>query len=129
MKKYLLLLSFALITLQLQAEERRTVYCSTTTSGYVSIDYGQPHLNKNWLVDENGKSIYFRSMIGVMNYMTERGWHYEGKITSVESETILDKFEIDSSTLLIFSKEITSSEQITEGLLTRYMLMEQQALK
>ena len=68
MKKYLLLLSFALITLQLQAEERRTVYCSTTTSGYVSIDYGQPHLNKNWLVDENGKFVRMALILKLLEW-------------------------------------------------------------
>ena len=80
----------------------------------------------NTLVDENGKAIYFNSIIGAMNYMSQRGWKYEFNITSVNSN-ILDNCKIESSTKLIFSKSITSKEEITEGILTRQMLREQNA--
>lgn len=125
MKRMLLLLSFALTVNTLYAEGERTVYCSTTTDGYVRIDYGQRDQKKNLLVDENGRSIYFRSMVAVMNYMAERGWNYESEITTVESD-IFEPNEIESHTLLIFSKRIDSMEEITEGLLTQQMFLEQQ---
>ena len=78
---------------------------------------------RNTLVDENGKAIYFRSFIGAMNYMSERGWRFVGDKKDV-SQSIMDKSDIDVTTTLIFAKEITSAEQITEGITTRQMYVE-----
>ena len=81
---------------------------------------------KRALVDENGEAIYFNSIIGAMNYMSERGWMfmYEQKNYS---QSVLDRDNISVSTTLIFSKQVTAPEQITEGICTRQMLREQNA--
>ena len=126
MKKFITLFTATLITVVATATEPHTAYCSLSGASYSQIDYGQKSLLGNTLVDENGKAIYFNSIIGAMNYMSQRGWKYEFNITSVNSN-ILDNCKIESSTKLIFSKSITSKEEITEGILTRQMLREQNA--
>lgn len=124
MRKIFTLIATLLISFAATAAEPYTVYCSLTGASYSQIDYGQKSLLRNTLVNENGEAIYFNSIIGAMNYMSERGWKYEFNITSVNSN-ILDNCKIESSTKLIFSKSITSKEEITEGILTRQMLREQ----
>lgn len=126
MKKFIALFTATLIAVAATAAEPYTVYCSLSGASYSQIDYGQKSLLGNTLVNENGKAIYFNSIIGAMNYMSQRGWKYEFNITSVNSN-ILDSCKIESSTKLIFSKSITSKEEITEGILTRQMLREQTA--
>lgn len=124
MKKFIALFTATLIALVATATEPYTVYCSLSGASYSQIDYGQISLLRNTLVNENGEAIYFNSIIGAMNYMSERGWKYEFNITSVNSD-ILDNCKIESSTKLIFSKSITSKEEITEGILTRQLYNEQ----
>ena len=126
MKKFITLFTATLIAVVATATEPHTIYCSLSGASYSQIDYGQKSLLGNTLVDDNGKAIYFNSIIGAMNYMSQRGWKYEFNITSVNSN-ILDNCKIESSTKLIFSKSITSKEEITEGILTRQMLREQNA--
>ena len=126
MKKFITLFTATLIAVSAIATEPYTMYCSLSGASYSQIDYGQKSLLRNTLVDENGEAIYFNSIIGAMNYMSQRGWKYEFNITSVNSN-ILDNYKIESSTKLIFSKSITTKEEITEGILTRQMLREQNA--
>jgi hypothetical protein len=126
MKKLFSLFIALLTVTALTAQQPYTAYCSLSGGSYSQLDYGQESLAKNTLVDENGKPIYFNSFIGMLNYMSQRGWKYEFNITSVNSN-ILDSCKIESSTKLIFSKSITSKEEITEGILTRQMLREQNA--
>lgn len=113
-----------LISFTAAATEPYTLYCSLSGASYSQIDYGQKSLLRNNLVDENGVAIYFNSPICAINYMAERGWKYEGEITTVSSN-IADPKRIESSTKLIFSKSITSKEEITEGLLTRQIYLGQ----
>ena len=124
MKKFITLFTATLIAVSAIATEPYTVYCSLSGASYSQIDYGQKSLLRNTLVNENGEAIYFNSIIGAMNYMSERGWKYEFNITSVNSN-ILDNCKIESSTKLIFSKSITSKEEITDGILTRQLYKEQ----
>lgn len=124
MKKFITLFTATLIAVSAIATEPYTIYCSLSGASYSQIDYGQKSLLRNTLVNENGEAIYFNSIIGAMNYMSERGWKYEFNITSVNSN-ILDNCKIESSTKLIFSKSITSKEEITEGILTRQLYKEQ----
>lgn len=90
------------------------------------MDYGQESLAKNTLVDENGKPIYFNSVIGMLNYMSERGWEFIAPLTTVDSSEILGEFKVSSNTKWLFKKEVASSEEIAEGLMTRlrYQQME-----
>ncbi len=124
MKRLITLLLLSL-SLTAQAQESRTVYCSISgTSGYVCIDYGQDDLRKNWIVNSNGTGINFRSIVSIMNYMSERGWRCLGPHSEVES-SLLDPEDIDTTTIWIFSKEVTSTAEITEGIITRQTYLEQ----
>ena len=82
----------------------------------VQIDFGQA--SRFWstdrnLVDENGQTIVFNSMLDAVNYLAERGWVFE----SVYTVQSIDKGT--SGTLYrhwIMSKTVTSRDQIAEGL-------------
>lgn len=124
MKKIVTLIAAMLITIGATAAEPYTVYCSLSGASYSQIDYGQESLLRNTLVDEDGRAIYFNSIIGAMNYMSARGWRYVGERKSYSQNT-WDKLDISVSTALIFAREITSPEQITDGIVTRQMLKEQ----
>ena len=118
------LVIFAVATLS--AQEPYTAYCSMSGASYSQLDYGQKNLAKNTLVDEAGNSIYFSSFIGMLNYMSERGWEYVGHYTEVDSSTVLDEFKISSKTKWVFKKEVASPDEITAGLLTRRLYLERQ---
>lgn len=124
MKKFITLFTATLIAVVATATEPYTIYCSLSGASYSQIDYGQKSLLRNTLVDENGKAIYFNSAIGAMNYMSERGWVFVDEQKNY-SQSVLDRHDISVSTTLIFSKLITSPEQITEGIYTRQMYKEQ----
>ena len=124
MKKYIALFAATLIAVMATATEPHTVYCSLSGASYSQIDYGQKSLIRNTLVDENGKAIYFNGIIGAMNYMSERGWVFVCEQKNY-SQGVMDKRDINVSTSLIFSKQITAPEQITEGIITRQMYREQ----
>ena len=123
MRKITTLLVSLMLSMVAFAAEPYVVYCALSGASYSQIDYGQQSLVGNTLVDEDGSSIYFRSFIGAMNYMSERGWHYEGNIKNFSQNT-WDKSEIKVTRTLVFSKDITSEEQITEGICTRKMWQE-----
>lgn len=123
MKKIVTLFAAMLIVIMATAAEPYTVYCSLSGASYSQIDYGQESLLRNTLVDEDGRAIYFNSIIGALNYMSVRGWRYVGERKSY-SQNMWDKCDISVSTTLIFVREITSPEQITEGIVTRQMLKE-----
>ena len=124
MRKLITLFAAMLIVIRVSAAEPYTVYCSLSGASYSQIDYGQESLLRNTLVDDDGKAIYFNSIIGAMNYMSARGWRFVGEQKSYSQNT-WDKLDISVSTALIFAREITSPEQITEGIVTRQMLKEQ----
>lgn len=124
MKKIVTLIAAMLIVIGASAAEPYTVYCSLSGASYSQIDYGQESLLRNTLVDEDGRAIYFNSIIGAMNYMSARGWRYVGEQKSY-SQNMWDKLDISVSTALIFAREITSPEQITDGIITRQMIKEQ----
>ena len=124
MKKFITLSIATLIAVVATATEPYTIYCSLAGASYSQIDYGQKSLLRNTLVDDNGKAIYFNSIIGAMNYMSERGWMFVSE-QKCYTQSALDRLDISVSTTLIFSKQITSPEQITEGIYTRQMFLEQ----
>lgn len=124
MKKIVILFAAMLIVIGASAAEPYTVYCSLSGASYSQIDYGQESLLRNTLVDQDGRAIYFNSIIGAMNYMSARGWRYVGEQKSY-SQNMWDKLDISISTTLIFAREITLPEQITDGIVTRQMLKEQ----
>lgn len=123
MKKIVTLIAAMLIVIGASAAEPYTVYCSLSGASYSQIDYGQESLLRNTLVDEDGRAIYFNSIIGAMNYMSARGWRFVGEQKSY-SQNMWGKLDISVSTTLIFAREVTSPEQITDGIVTRQMLRE-----
>lgn len=124
MRKLFTLIAATLITIMAASAEPYTVYCSLSGASYSQIDYGQESLLRNTLVDEDGRAIYFNSVIGALNYMSARGWRFVGEQKHY-SQNMWDKCDISVSTTLIFAREITFPEQITEGIVTRQMLKQQ----
>ena len=115
----------------LYAEQPYKVYCTisgnvstTNVNGHivsVTIDYGQESLNKNYLVDQQGKRIVFSSMIAALNHMSQYGWELVSTETKYE-RSLLDDRNLDKIvSVWILSKMVTDRSQITEGFTTRLM--------
>ena len=126
MKRIFTIVAALMMVASLAAQKPYTAYCSMSGGSYSQVDYGQESLQKNTLVDEDGKPIYFNSVVGMLNYMSERGWEFIAPLTTVESSDVFGEFEVSSSTKWLFKKEVTSPEEVTEGLMTRlrYQQME-----
>ena len=96
----------------------RNLFSDKTT---VELDFGQA---SNWwstdrrLVDEDGNTITFNSILDAANYMAARGWVFE----QAYIEQSFSKGDSNSPTYhWILSKDITDPSQITEGLQTQGM--------
>lgn len=94
----------------------RNLFSNKTT---VELDFGQ---YASWwtadrnLVDENGKSINFNSVLDAVNYMAARGWVFE-QMYVVQTFT---KGDSDSPAFhWIMSKEVRNQAEIMEGLQTQ----------
>ena len=124
MKRFFLLATAILVSMAVSAQQPHTVYCAiwgtSTTSimGRAYIDYGQGSSTNNWLVDESGKAMRYTTIIEVLNYLSAYGWKLETSHTLLSNDT-------GSRRALILSKEISSKEEITEGILTRQLYNEQ----
>lgn len=106
------------------------VYCEliATTAGIftnrmsVEVDFGQYAAyfsNDRSLVDENGRTIVFNSLLDAANYMAERGWVFKQAYTI----TRFSKGDSESPTFhWIMGKTVTDKSQITEGLHTAQMI-------
>ena len=109
------------------AQKAHKVYCEiiSTSRGLfsnkttVELDFGQ---YASWwsadrnLVDENGNSIHFNSVLDAVNYMAARGWVFE------QMYVVQTFVKGDSETPAyhwIMSKDVSDPAQITEGLQTR----------
>ena len=106
------------------------VYCEliSTGSGFfsnkttVEVDFGQfasYFSNDRQLVDEQGRTIEFNSLLDAANYMAERGWVFK------QAYIIMRISDGDSSTPIhhwIMGKKITDKSQISEGLYTAKMM-------
>lgn len=129
MKKISILIVAMMLTLSAMAQEPYKVYCSiwsTASSnpiGYVYIDYGQENSNRNWLVDEDGKGIGYNSFIQVINYLARYGWALENNMVIPTFSILDDKRMNGSKQLFVLSKWVTSDEEITEGIYTRQMYL------
>jgi len=108
-------------------DQPHKVYCEiiSTSRGLfsnktsVELDFGQ---YASWwsadrnLVDENGKTIDFNSILDAVNYMAARGWVFE-QMYVVQT---FSKGDSDTPAYhWIMSKEVTDPSQILEGLQTR----------
>ena len=124
MKRIFTIVAALMMVASLSAQKPYTAYCSMSGGSYSQVDYGQESLVKNTLVDEDGRPIYFNSVVGMLNYMSKLGWEFVAPLTIVESSDVLGEFEVSSSTKWLFKKEVTSPEEVTEGLMTRLLYQE-----
>jgi hypothetical protein len=129
MKKLFTLLLATLSIASIYATEPQTVYCAISGShlasqangyiGQVDIDFGQGNKSRDYLVDNNGKRLYFETMISALNHMAKAGWRLESSYTEFNPSLIEDSGLDECIMVMILSKEITSEEQIVEGIYTR----------
>lgn len=87
----------------------------------VDIDFGQ--FTPFWsidsrLVDELGNQIVFNSMLDAANYMAKRGWVFK---QAYVTQTFTKGDSSSPRNHWIMAKQVTSDEQITEGLITSGM--------
>ena len=108
---------------KLYAQEKHKVYCSIIGNEHelkngvvnITIDYGQDDLKKNYLVDDQGNKLQFRTMISVMNYMSKLGWSLEDTSHST------NKLTGGLISVWVLSKEVYSDDEITQGFQTMLM--------
>jgi hypothetical protein len=124
MKRIFTIVAALMMVASLSAQKPYTAYCSMSGGSYSQVDYGQESLVKNTLVDEDGRPIYFNSVVGMLNYMSKLGWEFVATLTTVESSDVFGEFEVSSSTKWLFKKEVTLPEEVTEGLMTRLLYQE-----
>lgn len=122
----MVLLSLNVIAQEAQPKENlHRVYCELlgTTKFLsqkcnVSVDFGQNPYENSRLVDENGKSITFNSMVDAMNYMGELGWKFEqAYVVTVSSQNVYH---------WLLSKDISDDEAISSGFKTKAQLKKEQ---
>lgn len=119
--KKLLFLSMLLFSICSFAQNDNThrVYCELlgtakfmSTKVTVSVDFGQD--DQGWsakLVDDNGKSISFNSMVDAMNFMGKLGWKFEQAYTVGSGNNFVYHW--------LLSKDISEGESINEGIKTK----------
>jgi hypothetical protein len=81
----------------------------------VQIDFGQNPYKDNRIVDENGKSKTFNSMVDAMNFMGSLGWEFEQAYVV----TITTGMTGQNVYHWLLSKDIMSDEELTEGFKTK----------
>ena len=127
MKRFYLVLLILTLSVanssKLYAQEKYKVYCSIIGNEHelkngvvsITIDYGQDELYKNYLVDDQGNKLQFKTMISAMNYMSKLGWSLED--TSHSTDKILGGL----ISVWVLSKEVYSDDEITQGFQTMLM--------
>lgn len=117
-------------SLNVAEPEPYEVYCEIVgySAGFftnkmsIEVDFGQfarLFSNDRDLVDEQGQTLVFNSMLDAANYMAERGWTFK------QAYVITSMTKGDSGTPYIhwiMGKMITDRSEITEGLRTAQMI-------
>jgi hypothetical protein len=106
-----------------ESESLRKVYCELVGTGkflsskvVVTVDFGQETkfltgYSQQYLVDENGKSKDFNSMVDAMNFMGKLGWEFEqAYVVTVSQQNIYH---------WLLSKHITNEDELKEGIKTK----------
>ena len=127
MKRFYLVLLILTLSIancsKLYAQEKYKVYCSIIGNEHelkngvvnITIDYGQDNLKKNYLVDDYGNKLQFRTMISAMNYMSKLGWNLE------ETSHSTNKITGGLISIWVLSKEVCNDDEITQGFQTLLM--------
>lgn len=79
-----------------------------STKVKVSVDLGQPSSEMFKLRDEDGKPLKFNTMVGVLNYMTQRGWEFVNAFPITHGNQNVYDF--------LLKKYVKDDKEITEGL-------------
>ena len=129
MKKCLFLM-LMFTSMSTMAQKPYKVFCELLGTGKlfsnkvtVTVDFGQETslwagASKQYLVDDNGKTIKFNSMVDAMNYMGKRGWEFEqAYVVTIGNQNVYH---------WLLSKEVTRDEAIHEGFNTRQAFKEKQ---
>ena len=123
MKKLLLAFVFAVVLscpcLNAQdvkpENETHTAYCELVgtlklnAKVKVAIDYGQnARWGNNTMVDENGQTLEFNSMVDAMNYMGELGWKFvQAYVVTIGNSNVYH---------WLLQKELSPEEAINAGI-------------
>lgn len=113
MKKLLLLLLFAVLSVCAFSQEKNYIYCELLGTGKfmskkvnVQVDFGQATSfwkSIDYLKDEKGKAISFNSMVDAMNYMGKEGWEFvQAYVVTTNNQNVyhwLLKKEVDKAVL------------------------------
>lgn len=119
MKKVLLLMMvFLPLALFSQESKGHKVFCELLgTAKFMSakinvqVDFGQNPYKDSRIVDENGKTKTFNSMVDAMNFMGSLGWEFEqAYVVTVGSQNVYH---------WLLSKTITDEEAINAGFKTK----------
>ena len=125
MKKILFSLLLSFIALSAVAQSQK-FYCeihaveqNVPTGFEFFFDFGSNNIYSRWgglsekqqLVDEDGRYIKFKSMVGAGNYLAERGWTFLQAYTSVYKGLNLLHW--------VFCKEAETPEEAYRGLITK----------
>lgn len=112
----------ALMTvLTLYADEPYKAYCTISalhngrtfaSLTRVEVDFGQERQTKNYLVDEYGKPLNYKTVTAVANHLSQLGWVLEDSYVVGEDNI---------RCVWVMSKMVTDESQITEGFRTRLM--------
>lgn len=111
--KKVLFLTFMLLSLSVWAGKPHRVYCElytikklfSTNKMSVYVIIGD---DTKSIADEQGKSMVFNSIVPALNYMSQRGWHFEQSYVSDVLSNNIRRW--------LLSKMITDEAQIKEGL-------------
>jgi hypothetical protein len=124
MRKILCVLLLIIPLVSFAQEKKRKVFCELVGTGKfmsnkvtVKVDFGQSTsfwsgTSKQGLVDENGNTIEFNSMVDAMNYMGALDWEFEQAyvVTMSGNQNVYH---------WLLSKDITSDEEFKDGIKTR----------
>lgn len=84
----------------------------------VQVDFGQNPYTNSKLVDENGKTITFNSMIDAMNYMGKLGWEFENAYVITHGSQNVYHW--------LLSKYLFNDENISDGFTTKRQFKDMQ---
>lgn len=128
--KKIMFLMLMFISMSAMAQESYKVFCELLGTGKllsnkvtVTVDFGQETsfwsgASKQYLVDGNGKTIKFNSMVDAMNYMGKRGWEFEqAYVVTIGNQNVYH---------WLLSKEVTQDEAVNKGFNTRQAFKEKQ---
>lgn len=105
------------------SNKQKRVFCQLLGTGKtfsnkvtITIDFGQEisfwkGASNQYLVDENGKSIKFNSMVDALNFMGKSGWEFEQAYVITKGSKNVYHY--------LLSKEITPNEEIENSILTK----------